>query len=379
MEQYLGLLKRVLSEGKPQYNERTEQFMIVKSGDQSYFDFSQGFPLLTTKPVQMRWVGEELFWMFRGETDDYSLNLRGVNIWNRNAFQHYLDRMGLNKQVKKNTHLWNQLFETYESAMKDDRRFNSGLEVKGSQQKLFHEERFDKNDSTLGPIYGQQWRRWKKYNGETVDQIKKVIAGIKKDPGSRYHVINAWNVAEIDEMAIKPCHPMVHFTVTRDKDLEAHMFQRSCDLFLGVPFNIAQYALFTNMIARETGLNPLGFYHTYSNLHIYNGVAPRTDFLRVEDNLSKLQRKVKMAGKPEDYLDIREWYLKHAPAESEGNERKDHVPFVLEQLSKEPRSLPHLQMKDLHLFQMIEMPAKEVISISGYEPIKWDCRAVMAA
>lgn len=381
MDQYLGLLKRVLTEGKPQFNERTGQYMIQKAADHYSVDLTKGFPLLTTKPVQIRWVGEELFWMLRGETDSYSLFTRGngVNIWNPNAFQHYLERNGLKDAVKKNTLLWNELYLQYGTHMKENKlfkliQFGNSIRVKDSEGKPF-----DKNDSTLGPIYGEQWRGWKGRMGDPTDQLKKLVEGIKKDPGSRYHVLSAWNVGDLDNMVIKPCHPISHFTISRNKDLECHLFQRSCDVFLGVPFNTPQYALLNHLISRETDKNPIAFHHTFSNVHAYNGLAPRSDFLRNESNLKAFQRKLKIAEKPEHYLEMREEYLRNAPAESEGNERKDQIPFILEQLSKEPKSLPVIKIQEKPLFELIERPAKEIIQILGYHPHEWDCRAVMAA
>ncbi len=361
MRQYLDLLKRVLSNGDPQYNARTGQLMIVSAGDQSIYDLREGFPQCTTKSsVPIRWVGEEIFWMLRGERNAKSLYNRGVDIWNRNAFQHYLIRNGLEKKVPKNTVQWNEDFRVYQERMLIDPNFNLA-------------------DSDLGPVYGWQWRHWPDSKGGEIDQIKKVVEGLQADKGSRYHLFTAWNPVDIAAMALGPCHMLAHFTVTRDRDLDVHMFQRSCDSYLGVPFNIVQYALINHLFAMETDLVPRKFIHTYSNIHIYVGVPPRSTFLADDANLTDLQTKVKGAIRLEDYLDIKEWYLKHAPAESEGNERKDHVPFALEQLSKEPQPLPRLHIHRGPLFEIIQKPAKEVLALEGYTPLKWDSKAVMAA
>ncbi len=359
MKQYLDLLKRVLINGDPQYNARTGQLMIVSSGDQCKFDLRKGFPLCTTKAsAPIRWVAEEVFWMLRGERNAKTLDAKGVDIWNRNAFQYYLKKSGLEKQIPKNTLKWNQEFNIYQERMRNGIDFNF-------------------EDSDLGPIYGFQWRHWPGKNGRENDQVKNLLDSIKRDPGSRYHTLSAWNVDDLEEMALKPCHAFAHFTITDDAYLDVHMFQRSCDVYLGVPFNIAQYALMNHLIGIETGFLPREFIHTYSNVHIYGGVAPRSNFLK--ENLRELQERVKEVNFSDDYLKVREWYLQNSPAESEGNEKKDHVPFVLEQLSKTPQTLPAIFIKQIPFFEIIEKPSREVIRLEGYNPLKWESKAVMAA
>ncbi len=377
MRQYLDLLKKVLGEGDPQYNSRTGQLMIVSAGEQSKYDLRQGLPLCTTKPVSMRWVGEEVFWILRGERNAKSLYDKGIDIWNRNAFQHYLKRNGLEEKIPKNTPTWNDFFTRYETAMKENRKFeivNNRAGVAIADSKIS----FNLEDSDLGPVYGHQLRHWTGKDGKEVDQLKKVVNLLKKDKGSRYSLFSMWNPAELDEMALGQCHILTHFTVTNNRDLDLHMFQRSCDVFLGVPFNIAQYSLINHLVANETGLQAKRFIHTYSNVHIYCGVPPRSDFVR--KNLEEIQEQVRWcAENPENYLKVRDWYLQNAPAESPGNERKDHIPFILQQLSHTPRRLPTIQLQNMPLFEIINRSAKEVITVEGYEPIKWDSKAVMAA
>jgi thymidylate synthase len=158
------------------------------------------------------------------------------------------------------------------------------------------------------------------------------------------------------------------------------MVQRSCDVFLGVPFNIAQDSLLTHMVANETDLNPRFFNHSYINVHAYLGVPPRSEFWTDEKNIEEFQERFKEIEKETEYLDLNEWYLKNAPEESEGNERKDHIPFILEQLSKTPRELPSLEIKEeIPLFDAIKMPVGEYAEVKNYNPHKWDSRANMAA
>jgi thymidylate synthase len=361
MQQYHDLLKRVIAEGETQYNERTGQLMLVSAGDQCAFPLEDSFPLCTTKAsAPLRWVAEEMFWMLRGERNAKTLDEKGVDIWNMNAFQGYLKRQNLEKVFPKNTPEWNDEFASYVDQMR-------------------HDPGFDLQDSDLGPIYGHQWRHWTNPDGEEVDQVKNIIEGIKANPGSRYHIMSAWNVGELEKMSLGPCHCLTQFTVTNDENLRTHMFQRSCDVYLGVPFNIAQYALLGNLVAKETGMIPKEFIHSFGNVHVYCGVTPRSSFLLDKDNLRSLQEKVKGATLREDFLDIRKWYLNNSPEESEGNEKKDHIPFILQQLSIEPRKLPNIEIADLPFFELIERPAKEVVKLQGYKPHKWDSKAVMAA
>ena len=363
MKAYLGLLKRVLARGDPQYNERTDEYMLVSAGDQSRYDLRSGHPVCTTKSVFMRGVAEELFWILRGERSLERLHHdQGVGIWNRNAFQAYLKRQGFAEEVKKNTPEWERQFVGYEKHLKKDRKFAEA-------------------ETDLGPVYGYQFRSWPDGEGGHIDQVSNVLKSIREQPGSRYHMISGWNVADLPKMAIGPCHCLYQFTVTRNRDLDLNMFQRSCDVYLGVPFNIASASLLNRLVAQETGLRPRSFIHSYGNVHIYMGVPPRSDFLMDEGNLKEFQHKISWDGSRsnKNFLEIRDWYLENAPAESEGNERKDHVPFILEQLSKTPRERPSIEIADMPFFELIEQPAKEVVQLSGYNPHKWDSKAVMAA
>src|SRR3989344_9397121 len=234
MRQYFDLLKTILSEGASQYNARTGQLMLVSAGEQSKYDLQRGFPMSTTKAsAPFRWVAEELFWMLRGERNARTLYQTGVDIWNKNAFQHYLKRKGLEKEIPKNTQLWNKEFELYQQRMRNDSDWNA-------------------EDSDLGPVYGDLWRHWPKRNGGQIDQIANLIEGIKRDKGSRYHLFTGWSPEDVSAAALGPCHLLYQFTVTRDNDLDLHMYQRSCDVYLGVPFNIASASLLNHLVARET-------------------------------------------------------------------------------------------------------------------------------
>jgi thymidylate synthase len=209
MKQYLNLLDRILTEGVKK-TDRTGTGTISVFGHQMRFDMADGFPLLTTKKLHLKSIIHELLWFLAGDTNVRYLQENGVRIWNEWA---------------------------------------------------------DENGE-LGPVYGHQWRSWPDYKGGTIDQIANVVDLIKHHPDSRRMVVSAWNPAEIDEMALPPCHCLFQFYVA-DGRLSLQLYQRSADTFLGVPFNIASYALLLQMMAQVTGLQPGEFVHTTGDTHLY--------------------------------------------------------------------------------------------------------------
>ena len=209
MQQYLNLLNRILTEGT-QKGDRTGTGTLSIFGHQMRFDLRDGFPLLTTKKLHLKSIIYELLWFLRGDTNVHYLQEHGVRIWNEWA---------------------------------------------------------DENGE-LGPVYGHQWRSWPDYKGGTIDQIKNVVEMIKHNPNSRRMLVTAWNPAEVDDMALPPCHCLFQFYVA-DGRLSLQLYQRSADSFLGVPFNIASYALLLQMIAQVTGLEAGEFIHTTGDTHLY--------------------------------------------------------------------------------------------------------------
>ena len=209
MQQYLSLLKRILDEGATK-TDRTGTGTKSVFGHQMRFDLSEGFPLLTTKKLHLKSIIYELLWFLRGDTNVKYLQEHGVRIWNEWA---------------------------------------------------------DENGD-LGPVYGHQWRSWPDYKGGTIDQIQNVLDLIKHHPDSRRMMVTAWNPAEVEEMALPPCHCLFQFYVA-DGRLSLQLYQRSADTFLGVPFNIASYALLLQMMAQVTGLQPGEFIHTTGDTHLY--------------------------------------------------------------------------------------------------------------
>ncbi|MDQ0858756.1 thymidylate synthase [Bacillus sp. V2I10] len=223
MKQYLDLCKHVLQSGTVK-EDRTGTGTISTFGYQMRFDLKEGFPLLTTKKLHLKSIIHELIWFLRGDTNVKYLQENGVRIWNEWA---------------------------------------------------------DENGE-LGPVYGHQWRSWTGADGQTVDQISKLISQIKNNPDSRRLIVSAWNPADVDEMALPPCHCFFQFYVA-DGKLSCQLYQRSADVFLGVPFNIASYALLTMMVAHVTDLEPGEFVHTFGDVHIYKNHLEQIDLQLTRD------------------------------------------------------------------------------------------------
>jgi len=254
VRQYHDLLRLVLDEGRPR-SDRTGTGTLSIFGAQTRFDLREKFPLLTTKKLHIKSIIYELLWFLRGDTNVRYLNEHGVTIWDEWADEH----------------------------------------------------------GDLGRVYGAQWRDWRGQNGTRMDQIDQVIAQIKSNPQSRRLIVTAWNPAEIDKMALPACHVLFQFYI-QDGDLSCQLYQRSADLFLGVPFNIASYSLLTLMVAQVCDLKPGDFVHTFGDLHLY----------------------------------------------------RNHLEQAREQLSRDCRSLPRMKLnpaaKDIHDFQF------EDFELVGYDP-----------
>lgn len=290
-KQYLELCRHILENGTRK-DDRTGTGTLSTFGYQLRFNLAEGFPLLTTKRVPFRIIAHELCWFLRGDTDIKYLLDNDVNIWNADAYRNYLD-----KRKKYSYYFYDKPELTFDEFVEDARA----------------------TGHNLGPIYGEQWRSFEHMYWDdgvytdTIDQIANVIESIRTNPDSRRHIVSAWNVGELDDMALPPCHTMFQFYVA-DGKLSCQLYQRSGDVFLGVPFNIASYALLTHMIAHVTGLQVGEFVHTLGDAHIYT----------------------------------------------------NHIEQVRTQLEREPRALPTLSFKrdvnDIDDFRY------EDFEISGYDP-----------
>ncbi|MFA6523327.1 MAG: thymidylate synthase [Candidatus Peribacteraceae bacterium] len=296
MKQYLDLLRTILEKGTPK-DDRTGVGTRSIFGYQMRFPLSEGFPLLTTKKLFTRGIIHELLWFLAGDTNIKYLVDRDVHIWDEWPFEDYLQAEGLAAQFPRYSEAWMAKKKEFIERIKTDAAF-------GGQW------------GELGPVYGKQWRRWEGGDGKTYDQLSMVVKQLKENPNSRRMVISAWNVTDIaghTKSAPPLCHTLFQFYVA-DGKLSCQLYQRSCDVFLGVPFNIASYSFLTSMIAQVVGLVPGDFVHSLGDAHLYN----------------------------------------------------NHLEQAKEQLSREPRKLPQLKLnpavKDLFAFKF------EDIEITGYDP-----------
>ena len=258
MKQYLDILDRILKEGVKK-EDRTGTGTLSIFGTQSRYNLDDGFPLLTTKKLHLKSIIYELLWFLRGDTNVRWLQEHGVRIWNEWA---------------------------------------------------------DENGE-LGPVYGHQWRAWPDYKGGTIDQIKNVVRQIRETPDSRRMIVNAWNVAEVDSMALPPCHTMFQFYVA-DGRLSLQLYQRSADTFLGVPFNIASYALLLQMMAQVTGLKAGDFIHTTGDTHLYLNPL---DQARLQ--LTRTPRKLPVMKINPDVKDL--FDFRYEDFQLEGYDPYDHI------------------------------------------------------
>lgn len=256
---YLDLCKLILNNGIEK-SDRTNTGTYSKFGSQIRFDLTKGFPLLTTKRVPFRLVASELLWFLRGDTNIRFLLEHNNHIWNEWAFKKWVESSeyeGPNMDDFGNKSLVDKEFKA---------EYDKQMQI--FIDKILNDNDFSQKYGDLGAVYGKQWREWKTSQNETIDQIKEVIESIKTNPDSRRHIVSAWNPEDIPNMALPPCHTLFQFYVA-DGKLSCQLYQRSADLFLGVPFNIASYALLTHLIAHECGLEVGDFVHTFGDVHIY--------------------------------------------------------------------------------------------------------------
>ena len=246
MQVYHDLLRKVIDEGVLK-SDRTGTGTRSIFGHQMRFDLSAGFPLVTTKKLHLKSIVHELLWFLKGSTNIAYLKENGVSIWDE-----WADEQG-----------------------------------------------------ELGPVYGYQWRNWPKPNGGQVDQITQLIEGLKYNPNSRRHIVSAWNVGQVEDMALPPCHLLFQFYVANNR-LSCQLYQRSADLFLGVPFNIASYALLTHMVAQSCGLKVGDFVHTFGDAHIYNNHLEQ-----VELQLSREHRPLPVLELDPNIQDLFEFRFEH--------------------------------------------------------------------
>lgn len=258
-EPYLQLIRDILEKGHEK-SDRTGTGTKSLFGYQMRFNLAEGFPLLTTKKVPFGLIKSELLWFLRGDTNIRFLLEHNNHIWDEWAFKNRVESDEYHGPDMTNFGLRAQEDDNFNKVYQDEK--------KKFCQKIVEDQEFANKFGNLGDVYGAQWRHWQTRNGETIDQIKDVIETIKNNPDSRRMIVTAWNPEDVPLSALPPCHTLFQFYVN-DGKLSCQLYQRSADVFLGVPFNIASYALLTHMIARETGLEVGEFVHTLGDAHIY--------------------------------------------------------------------------------------------------------------
>lgn len=341
VEQYLEHSKKILTSPRSNFKGGSKGSGIISLfGYQNEYDLRGGYPLLTTKEMSTNSMFHETIWFLKGDTNIKYLEDNNVKVWRADAFQHNLPKMIeesiFPKWIKKYSPDWDKALAEYGQRIREDPEFA---------------DRF----GDAGPIYGQQWRRWEYFDKELnkfveVDQLENMIEGLKKKPTGKKHIVDAWNPGDTPKMSLPPCHVLYQATANEEGELELQLYQRSCDMFLGVPFNLASYAALTQIIAQETEMTPRTFIHTFGDSHFYTGVEKRTLWHR--ENFREFQNKVEKAigveekrGDKSGYLEVKDWIDKNAP--SDGNiEKYDHATAILEQLSREPKSLPNLNISN---------------------------------
>ncbi|WP_085992070.1 thymidylate synthase [Oceanobacillus senegalensis] len=257
---YLDLCQYILDNGNKR-GDRTNTGTYSVFGHQMRFDLQKGFPLLTTKRVPFTLIASEMLWFIKGDTNIRYLLQHNNNIWNEWAFE---------KWVNSNEYQGPDMIN-FGIRSQQDEKFNAIYQEQMNlfKDKILKDDAFAKKYGDLGSVYGKQWRKWETSQGETIDQLQQVIHAIKHNPTSRRHIVTAWNPEDIPNMALPPCHTMFQFYVA-DGKLSCQLYQRSGDVFLGVPFNIAGYALLTHLIAHECNLEVGEFVHTLGDAHIYS-------------------------------------------------------------------------------------------------------------
>ncbi|MCZ0716787.1 thymidylate synthase [Aerococcus kribbianus] len=271
-QQYLDLLNTILTEGADK-SDRTGVGTRSIFGYQMRFDLQEGFPLLTTKKVPFSLIKSELLWFLRGDSNIRFLLEHNNHIWDEWAFEKWVNSS--NYQGPDMT--------DFGLRAESDPEFKAVYLAEKEKfcQAILNDDDFAQEYGDLGNVYGKQWRQWQGRQGQTIDQIANIIDQLKNTPDSRRIILSAWNPEDVPHMALPPCHTMAQFYV-QDNKLSCQLYQRSGDAFLGVPFNIASYALLTHLLAREVGLDLGDFVHTFGDLHIYNN-----HFDQVKEQLSR--------------------------------------------------------------------------------------------
>jgi len=276
MKQYLDLCSHILEKGTVK-EDRTGTGTISVFGYQMRYDLQEGFPLMTTKKTAFRLIASELLWFLKGDTTLRTLINDRNPIWDEWGFERWVESAEYNGPDMTDFGRRSQQDEQFAKIYE--------VEMAAYKKRILEDDEFAAKYGDLGPIYGKQWRSWSSGDG-VIDQIKQLIDGIKRNPDSRRHIVTAWNPSEMNDMALPPCHALFQFYVAEGK-LSCQLYQRSADVFLGVPFNIASYALLVHLIAHECNLEVGEFVHTLGDAHIY-----LNHLEQVKEQLSRTPKKL---------------------------------------------------------------------------------------
>ncbi|MAG07669.1 thymidylate synthase [Candidatus Pacearchaeota archaeon] len=335
VQQYLDHSREILTSERANFKGGSKKMGLISLfGYQNEYDLREGFPLMTTKKMGVKMIANELIWFMSGESNIKYLVDNKVHIWDDNGFDHNLKGM-----------VGERIFP--ESAL--ERYSEDWQKAKGEYiDRIKEGDEFAERWGDLGPVYGSQWRKWgiTDDDGSTskVDQLGDLVEGLRKKPTGKRHIVTAWNPGEVDNMALPPCHVMYQATANEDDEMELQLYQRSCDMFLGVPFNIASYAMFTQVIAQNAGLEPKTFIHTFGDSHFYAGDGERSQWYK--ENFSELKKVIRNIGDRKEYPEVLEWLNDILPAERPETKGQDHVTAIIEQLARTPKKLPKLKIAD---------------------------------
>lgn len=349
VQQYLDVARQILTSPYSTVKSGTKDAGLISLiGPQTEYDLREGIPLVTTKQTFTRSVLHELVWFLSGDTNIAYLEKNKVPIWRRDTFEHNETALRAaghipQERLKRYSPEWDAAVNEYGARVASDEKFAAEF-------------------GNSGPIYGQQWRRLSKGDGTTIDQIGNMIAGLKKNPNGKKHIVNTWHVPDIPNMSLPPCHTFFQAISDGQGHLDMKMYQRSADWFLGVPFNIFSYVALAQVIAREVGMEPRRFIHTFGDAHIYAGLEKRSAWYA--ENFAELQKRV--AAIPmedrERHLEVLDWIDGNAP--KDGIEEKyDHVTAILEQLARKPFPKSRLFIAQKPLDDLVAADFK----VEGYE------------
>jgi len=358
VKQYLDHSKAILSSKYSDIKSGSKGSDIISlPGYKNEYDLREGFPLLTTKRMAKKAMFHELIWFMKGDSNIKYLEDNNCSVWRGNAFEYNLPGMideGIfPKGIVKYSLDWDNAMEEYGQRIKENSTF---AEKWGD----------------AGPIYGPQWRGWNYFDEDKkefvkIDQLGGLINKIKKKPTGKKHLVTAWNPGDVPRMSLPPCHVLFQMHGNEQGQLDLELYQRSCDMFLGVPFNIASYATLLKIIAQETGMEARRFIHAFGDSHFYAGLEKRGKWYR--ENFGELKdmanwaiEKEEKYSSKEGYISILNWINRNAPKD-ENEEKYDHVTAILEQLSRDPFELPTLEIADKRFDELTINDFK----IIGYE------------